>query len=207
MTSLPAEIEQAAREPQRLPTLRASAQRSGARRDAAAAPPPTPAPVPPRRGPQRNPEFSETSRLVVLRDDHEPVAGPSRLPEQGQEAPKQMPVRRDWSSLPLNDAPGWPASTPPKPSRHAAFHDSIQRDFEARSQFFQNHDRRLASPPRLVSSENTPPAFFSEAFPHINVQDAHGVHDTEDAQSTALSSTSPNPVSYTHLTLPTNREV
>lgn len=141
---------------------------------------------------QRNPNFSETSHLVVLRDSpNETIQSGA---SSGQDAPEaSQSSSHDWKSLPLEQG-AWldPETTPPRP-RHMEFHDGIHRDLESRSCLYAR--RQVPATPTMqpVDTETKPPSFFSESFP-----DGQGFGNVT-SESTALSPEipAPNPQSST----------
>lgn len=113
----------------------------------------------PRKKPQRNPAFSTTSRLVVLRDPPAPSASPATA--QRDPRPAKGPAGPSFEA-------GTPEDTPP-PTRTCAQHDLVLSAYESRSHWHKQRTRGESSAPLVMSttgpSDASPPSFFSEMFP------------------------------------------
>lgn len=140
--------------------------------------------------PRRNPHFSETSHLVVLRDAKATKEGHGT--NDTDKASKQTNSRRsDWNSLPLGQGVWLDADTPPRPPRHMAFHDGIQQELAARSRLFAGKCVTRSPPLQEVPSITEPPSFFMESFPDALTRDYDEAADTTAADEATAHDTEP----------------
>lgn len=147
--------------------------------------------------PKRNPHFSDTSHLIVLRDPKETKGGHDT--SDADTASKQSHSRRhDWSSLPLGPGAWLDADTPPRPPRHMAFHDGIEQELAARSRLFAGKHVSRSPPIQEVPSITEPPSFFTENFPDALSKDHDEAADTNPPDAaTAYDSEPPQEASIT----------
>lgn len=137
---------------------------------------------------RRNPLFSETSQLVVLRDDNPlPLADSSKKSEKNERDPF---IPRDWGSLPLERGLWVDAETAGHRSKHMPFHDGIQQEFESRSYFHTRRNIPLILPAKPNYRETSLPSFFHESFPSARERQ----HETDLPLSLHTSHGSTQPV-------------
>lgn len=112
-----------------------------------------------RAKPQRNPAFSLTSRLVVLREAPPSPAPPTVAPTRATDtylATDTSPTRQEL------DTPAYTPST-----REFAQHDRVQIAYESRSHWHKQRTRgELPWQPSIdhTPTDTSPPSFFSDLF-------------------------------------------
>lgn len=150
---------------------RAQAGRHCGPTDASIRPAMTP---PPRQRPQRNPQFSTASRLIVLR---EPSARPAPVhkDESLGLSSSQTDETLEWGTHAVTPNDLLPTSTAETSAFHArshALHASLQGEYEQRSHWHRSRQQTnsrtallpLPTPPSSPPISIRPPAFFQACF-------------------------------------------
>lgn len=141
--------------------------------------------------PKRNPHFSDTSHLIVLRD-HKETKGSRDASDADTSSTQARSRRRDWSSLPLGPGTWLDTDTPPRPPRHMAFHDGIQQELAARSRLFAGQCVSKSPPLQDVPCIKEPPSFFMESFPDALTNALDETQDTTPPDETSVQDTEPH---------------
>ena len=108
-----------------------------------------------RRRPQRNPAFSTTSRLIVLRDPPAPAAPPA-AECVSTDPPTPPPLDTDSRAY------------TPQNARHFSQHDLVLSAYESRSHWHKQRTRGeppTQFPTSPAQADASPPSFFSDMFP------------------------------------------